>query len=817
MAIEKEKQRVRHLRSNVNGKFPTADGTISGASLVDYGEIAVNYAEGNEFLSILNSGNNLTQFKSWGATETAINDAVSALEEEILKNEEAVAGILNQIATSVGLDEEAKYNPSQSMVYAQSAESVADAIELIDSALSATDGNVTRLETELTNSNKVLGLSITEVTESVGLNGEMKYQPEEGAVHVAGATSVADAIDKLDKAISEAGGSDIVNVSELVNDAGYITIDDVPTKVSDLTNDEGFITIDDVPVYTEANGLMSAEEKAKVAKITLDGDGTKFLNDKGEYTELNTEVFIVPADGQLPEVGVENKIYMIPSTETGEQNIYEEYVYTNGAWELFGKFVNDVDLSDYALASELTEVQEAVSALEEEVLKNEEVVATAISQITESVGLNEDASYTPGADTVYVKGAVSLTDAIDKLDKAIGEAGGSDIVNVSELVNDAGYITSADVPTKVSQLTNDKYYVTEDVNFEIIDKASINFKNTSTSVTMNYNTIEQNDSVGFDVNLPLATTEKAGAMSATDKSVIDTIVVNGDGTKFLNNKGEYATVTMPTKVSDLTNDANYATSDDIAKYDSAINSMNFEASENQVNANLEFVSGAEDSLAIPLVTTAKAGVMSAADKVKLNSALQYYEAGEVDTMRIECTSISDPETGYSYALPHAIDEIKSSNDFTLMSEYMVNFDVAVMGGDEDTNLTFDIYDRMVEAWGKHQSIIFKYNDQYYRVLDYNINDGVDKWLCIYITADNNYPSTLTLNVNTGAQLENSYPYSFYSSNLGSVATIAQNGLMSAEDKIKLNNLTTQVSTMPSTSDVQTMINDAITTVLNTEL
>lgn len=40
------------------------------------------------------------------------------------------------------------------------------------------------------------------------------------------------------------------NVSELVNDAWYITSADVPTKTSDLQNDSGFITSADVPTKT---------------------------------------------------------------------------------------------------------------------------------------------------------------------------------------------------------------------------------------------------------------------------------------------------------------------------------------------------------------------------------------------------------------------------------------------------------------------------------------------------------------------------------------------------------------------------------------
>ena len=125
----------------------------------------------------------------------------------------------------------------------------------------------------------------------------------------------------------------------------------------------------------------------------------------------------------------------------------------------------------------------------------------------------------------------------------------------------------------------------------------------------------------------------------------------------------------------------------------------------------------------------------------------------------------------------------------MATPFMVDFDVALMGGDEDTNLTFELYSKMIEAWEKHRMVVFKYDNQYYRVFDYNMGAGVDKWLCMFITAENHYPSTLTLNVNTGVQLENSYPYSFYSSNLGSVATTIQDGLMSAGDKIKLDNIT----------------------------
>ena len=48
-----------------------------------------------------------------------------------------------------------------------------------------------------------------------------------------------------------------VNVSDLTNDAGYITSADVPTKTSDLTNDSGFITSSALP--TKLSDLTNDE------------------------------------------------------------------------------------------------------------------------------------------------------------------------------------------------------------------------------------------------------------------------------------------------------------------------------------------------------------------------------------------------------------------------------------------------------------------------------------------------------------------------------------------------------------------------------
>lgn len=50
----------------------------------------------------------------------------------------------------------------------------------------------------------------------------------------------------------------------------------------------------------------------------------------------------------------ENKIYLIPATETEENNLFEEYVYKNGQWERFGKATVLLKIIDDLKASNST-------------------------------------------------------------------------------------------------------------------------------------------------------------------------------------------------------------------------------------------------------------------------------------------------------------------------------------------------------------------------------------------------------------------------------------------------------------------------------
>ena len=59
----------------------------------------------------------------------------------------------------------------------------------------------------------------------------------------------------------------------------------------------------------------------------------------------NIELAVIVSE--LPETATPNKIYMIPKTTTEDANVFDEYLWVNGAWEYIGSIQAQIDLSNY--------------------------------------------------------------------------------------------------------------------------------------------------------------------------------------------------------------------------------------------------------------------------------------------------------------------------------------------------------------------------------------------------------------------------------------------------------------------------------------
>lgn len=50
---------------------------------------------------------------------------------------------------------------------------------------------------------------------------------------------------------------------------------------------------------------------------------------------------------ELPDIGSEDTIYLVPNTNPEEENNYDEYIYANNSWEKMGGTGVQVDLTNY--------------------------------------------------------------------------------------------------------------------------------------------------------------------------------------------------------------------------------------------------------------------------------------------------------------------------------------------------------------------------------------------------------------------------------------------------------------------------------------
>ena len=239
----------------------------------------------------------------------------------------------------------------------------------------------------------------------------------------------------------------------------------IPKLVSELQNDAGYITKD-------VNDLVSYYNKTEVDNMisTIPKFSIKVVDELPAEDISPTTIYLLRVDGD---------------------DHFQEWVYIDGEWDKLGD--GNIDLSDYATYSyvdgklatkaDIASLSAVAFSGRYEDLTGQPV---NLSQFTNDVGyLTEvpDGSVSRAklsselnANLTAVENAVdglqnSVRDLSNtKADKTTVSALSDTVAlkadkselptKTSELTNDSGFITSADVPTKVSELTNDSGYIT---------------------------------------------------------------------------------------------------------------------------------------------------------------------------------------------------------------------------------------------------------------------------------------------------------------------------------------------------------------------
>ena len=123
---------------------------------------------------------------------------------------------------------------------------------------------------------------------------------------------------------------------------------DIPTNVSELTNDSGYITLNEVPKVDLSGYALKSEIpdiSVKQDKLTA-GNGISITDN---VISLDYEYDLFEVVQSLPTENIsDNKVYLLIDSNGSEGNTYVEYLYVNGQWEELGKFKVNIDLSGYA-------------------------------------------------------------------------------------------------------------------------------------------------------------------------------------------------------------------------------------------------------------------------------------------------------------------------------------------------------------------------------------------------------------------------------------------------------------------------------------
>lgn len=155
----------------------------------------------------------------------------------------------------------------------------------------------------------------------------------------------------------------------VTGDSAILNKPTIPTATSDLTNDSGFITAQDVPEAVTVDDALDDASTNPVANSVITNqlntlsasiptNNNQLTNGAGYQTASDVNSLIATAVGDLegvdfeivdtlPATGDKAKIYLVPLETSGTDNIYDEYIWiaSSSTYEKIG--TTDVDLSDY--------------------------------------------------------------------------------------------------------------------------------------------------------------------------------------------------------------------------------------------------------------------------------------------------------------------------------------------------------------------------------------------------------------------------------------------------------------------------------------
>ena len=323
-------------------------------------------------------------------------------------------------------------------------------------------------------------------------------------------------------------------------EGGGMTDEDVKNSITRLTQDvtdlgtnleavKGIVGEKSTEEGVASTGLIGSVEALKAQDGVLAGEIDALETSLSNvYTKTDTDNAIATAIAAvdhlsreiveaLPETANKNVIYMVRREGGTGQDVYNEYMYINGAWEIIGD--TSVDLTDYA--------------------KKEDILVKSVSSdftVTEAGQLTLKADAAPEIDgsnisNIAISNVVGLQTVLDS--KVAAEEGKSlisetlitKVENLAEIKNVSGEFTLTNGELSVNAIAADKI---TGLPAALADIATLKGAQSSyvKSVSVNGTALELSAEQG--VNIPVATNSVLGVVKSASGD--NKVAVAADGT-----------------------------------------------------------------------------------------------------------------------------------------------------------------------------------------------------------------------------------------------------------------------------------------------
>lgn len=254
--------------------------------------------------------------------------------------------------------------------------------------------------------------------------------------------------------------------------------------------------------FTDAQRKRLASIILKLDKekqdILVSGDNIATINGQsllngGNISLIKTGIFSIVTE--LPTNDIDkDKVYLVPSTETDDENKFSEYIYTDNGWEKLGTFTAKIDLSNYVQKTDV--VTNTTNGL---MLASDKTKLDAFDEVL--TGISQQIA--EKANNVDIPKSIKF----DKYDY------NPDILYLSvynsakeKLFTDVLYLLDRGTPVSL---------IITDYHGSIMIKANFNVSSS------NKNLLKVDDNGYCSVIIPNATTSKEGLMSKEDKAKLD--------------------------------------------------------------------------------------------------------------------------------------------------------------------------------------------------------------------------------------------------------------------------------------------------------